>query len=133
MTAARSDTWVDYDYAVVRLVPRVHLEAFVPIGVVLHARTARFLGVRLLDADRVAAHCADPLDPNRLTKYLEAYARVGQGGAEAGPIGALPPSERFHWMTAPRSTVLQTSELRAGRTKDPAATLDRLFAETIAD
>lgn len=119
--------WIDYDYAVVRVVPHVHLCAFINTGVVLHARTAHFLGARLhLDRARLTALCPE-LDHEVLARYLEAYERVCAGGAEAGPLGALPPSERFHWLTAPRSAVLQTSEIRTGRTRDPKATLQRLF------
>lgn len=120
--------WTDYDYAIVRIVPHVHLGVFAAAGVVLHARTARFLGIRVhLDAPRLHTLGA-AFDLARLRRYLEAYERVSAGGPEAGPIGVLPPSERFHWLTAPRSAVLQTSPVRAGRTRDPAAELDRLFA-----
>lgn len=120
--------WVDYDYAVVRVVPEVHRSAFLDVGVVLHARTAAFLGLRLhLDRDRLRALC-DRIDADLVARFLDAYARIARGGAEAGPIGLLPPSERFHWMTAPRSAVLQTSDVHAGRTRDPQATLDALFA-----
>ena len=118
--------WFDYDYAIVRVVPHVHLCTFVNVGVVLHARTARYLGLRLAsDLDRLGFRGA--VDPALLRRYFEAYERVSRGGAEAGPIGLLPPSERFHWLTAPRSAVLQTSEVRTGRTQAPEATLRHLF------
>ncbi|GAB5519728.1 MAG: DUF3037 domain-containing protein [Rhodothermales bacterium] len=122
--------WHDYDYALLRVVPRVHTEQFVNVGVLLHARTARFLGLRL--------HAGLPLDlphtlsPDLLHIHLAAYTQIADGSEDAGPIGLLPPSERFHWLTAPRSAVIQTSALRAGRTTNPAATLDRLFAHCIA-
>ncbi|MDX1546129.1 MAG: DUF3037 domain-containing protein [Rhodothermales bacterium] len=119
--------WIDYDYAVVRVVPRVHLCTFQNVGVVLHARTARFLDVRLfLQRSRLASLCAS-LDVELLERYLDAYRRVSDGGAEAAPIGLLTPSERFHWLTAPRSTVVQTSDVHAGRTRDPEVTLEQLF------
>ena len=110
MTTLPSPSWIDYDYAVLRLVPSVHRCAFQNVGVVLHARTARFL----------------------VARFLAAYARIGEGGPAAAPIGLLPPSERFHWLTAPRSAVLQPSAVHAGRTRDPVATLGALFAEHVA-
>jgi hypothetical protein len=127
------DRWIDYDYAVVRVVPRVHLCSFVNVGVVLHARTARYLGIRThLDRARVEALCPG-LDHEMLARYLAAYELVAGGGPDAGPIGQLPPSERFHWMTAPRSSILQTSRVHPGRTREPAGTLERLFAEHVLE
>ena len=121
----------DYDYATVRVVPCVAREDFVTVGVVLHARTARFLEARLRrDADWLAARCPD-LDVALLDRFLDAYARVAAGGPESGPVGLLPPSERFHWLTAPRSAALQTSPVHTGRAADPAATLDHLFAQHV--
>ncbi|MEM1094071.1 MAG: DUF3037 domain-containing protein [Bacteroidota bacterium] len=122
--------WHDYDYALIRVVPRVQTEQFVNVGVVLHARTARFLGLQL--HAEVDAALPSALSAPVLRSHLAAYAQVADGGPDAGPIGLLPASERFHWLTAPRSAVLQTSALRAGRTTDPAATLRRLFGQCIA-
>ena len=121
----------DYDYATVRVVPCVHREEFATVGVVLHARTARFLAARLRrDAGWLAARCPN-LDTGTLDRFLEAYERVAAGGPEGGPIGLLPPSERFHWLTAPKSAVIQTSAVHTGRTADPAATLDHLFTRHV--
>lgn len=122
----------DYDYATVRVVPCPAREDFVTVGVVLHARTAGFLAARLhRDRAWLAARCPG-LDLDNLGRFLDAYARVADGGAEAGPVGLYPPSERFHWLTAPRSAVLQTSPVHTGRTTDPAATLDHLFEQHVA-
>ena len=121
----------DYDYATVRVVPCVAREDFVTVGVVLHARTARFLEARLRrDAVWLAARCPD-LDVDLLDRFLDAYERVAAGGTEGGPVGLLPPSERFHWLTAPRSAALQTSAVHTGRAADPAAMLDHLFAQCV--
>ena len=122
-----STTWIDYDYAIVRVVPHVHLCTFVNVGVVLHARTARFLDARLaLDGDLLTRLCPT-VDLDLVGRYLNAFARICQGDPDAGPIALLPPSERFHWLTTPRSTVLQASAVHAGRTHAPGATLDDLF------
>ena len=124
--------WIDYDYAIVRVVPQVHLCTFLNVGVVLHARTARFLDTRFqVDAARLRTLCPT-LDLELLDRYLTAYRHVCHGTDDAGPLGLLPPSERFHWLTAPRSTVLQTSEVHTGRTRDPATTLARLFTTHVA-
>lgn len=121
----------DYDYAVVRVVPCVYREAFVPVGVVLHARRAGFLGARLRrDPDWLAARCPG-LDAGLLGRFLAAYERVAEGGAGSGPLGLRPPSERFHWLTAPRSAAIQTSAVHTGRAADPADVLGRLFAQHI--
>lgn len=121
--------WIEYDYAIVRVVPRVHVCTFTNIGVVLHARQAGVLDARVsYDADEIASRCPG-IDPLLLARYVDAYLRVVAGGVEAAPIGLMPPSERFHWLTAPRSAVLQTSEVHPGRAKDLAAELERLVRE----
>jgi hypothetical protein len=114
----------DYDWAVVRLVAHVYRDCFENVGVVLHARRARYLGVRLCPAASAAAACG--LDAALVARYFDAYRRVGEADG-AGPLGLLPPSERFHWLTAPRSSALQTSPVHTGRTHDLPAALDRLF------
>lgn len=126
-------SWVDYDYATVRLVPRVHVGAFLNIGVILHVRTLGFLDVRFrMDRERIAT--AFPgLDLDLLERFVEGYRRACVGGEGGGAIGLLPPSERFHWLTAPRSAVLQTSPVHPGRCHDPFVALDRLFQEQCAD
>lgn len=123
--------WIDYDYATLRIVPRVHCCAFVNAGVILHARTAQFLGTRLhLDRDRLAAF-DDTLDLDLLARFFDAYRQICDGADGSGPIGRMPRSERFHWLTAPRSTVLQPSPVHGGRTRDPVQTLDDLFAQYV--
>lgn len=131
MSTPPTSPWMAYDYAYVRVVPHVHRCVFVNVGVVLHARTAGFLGIRLRrDPDWLRARCPS-LDVDLLDRYLTAYERISQGGPASGPIGLLPPSERFHWLTAPRSAVLQCSDVHGGRTQDPAATLNALFEELV--
>lgn len=121
--------WTTFDWAVVRLVPRVHQEEFVNVGVLLHARTVETLLARIEpDWARVHALAAD-FDRVEGERQLEALRRVAAGGTEAGPIGLLPSSERFHWLTAPRSAVIQTSSVRTGRARDLKEALARLFEE----
>ena len=121
-----------FDYSIVRVVPRVERGECINVGIVLFCRTRRFLGARLaLDRARLAA--LDPAcDPDEVQGHLDVIPLVAGGGPAAGPIGALPLAERFHWLVAPRSTIIQPSPAHSGLCTDPAATLDRLFAELVA-
>jgi hypothetical protein len=119
---------VDYDFAVLRVVPRVHLGAFVNVGVVLHARTAEFLALRVL-TDAAELHARLPgMDAELLARYLRSYEAISAGDVTAGPVALAPPSERFHWLTAPRSDVLQSSPVHEGVCDDPREELEELFA-----
>ena len=129
--AAPPRHWVDYDFAVLRAVPHPHLGAFVPVGVVVHARTAEFLRLRAIDDPAELARRMPDVDAELLARYLRACARVCDGDADAGPIALVPTSERFHWITAPRSDVLQSGPVHEGVAEDPQQALDRLFAEYV--
>ena len=118
---------VDYDFAILRVVPRVHLSAFANIGVVMHARTAEYLALRAVSDPGALARIAPGLDLDLLARYLESCAAICAGDAAAGEVALAPPSERFHWLTAPRSDVLQSSPVHEGVCADPARELDLLF------
>lgn len=120
--------WVRYDFAVLRAVPHVHTGAFVPVGVVLHARTTEFLGIRVLDDEQALRALVPDVDVELLARYLRASRAVCEGDAAAGPVALASPSERFHWLTAPRSDVLQSSPVHEGLTLSPDRELDHLFA-----
>ncbi|HET9796861.1 MAG TPA: DUF3037 domain-containing protein [Gemmatimonadaceae bacterium] len=122
---------VDYDFAVLRVVPRVHLGAFVNVGVVVHARTAEFLAVRVVTDERTLAEHLPGVDIELLARYLRSCQAIGAGQADAGPMALAPPSERFHWLTAPRSDVLQSSPVHEGICDDPRRALDALFDEYV--
>jgi hypothetical protein len=122
---------VDYDFAVLRVVPRVHLGAFVNVGVVVHARTAEFLALRAVTDERLLAAHVPGLDAELLARYLRSCEAICAGDVAAGPIALAPPSERFHWLTAPRSDVLQSSPVHEGICDDPRRALDRLFEEYV--
>ena len=122
---------VDYDFAVLRAVPRVHLGAFVNVGVVVHARTAEFLALRAVTDERLLAAHVPGVDAELLARYLRSCEAIGAGDVAAGPMALAPPSERFHWLTAPRSDVLQSSPVHEGICDDPRRALDRLFEEYV--
>ena len=116
-----------YSYAVVRVVPRVERGEFLNAGVILFARETRFLAARIaLDESRLRAF-APTLDFPAVARHLESFVAVCDGSPEGGPISRLPQSERFHWLTAPRSAVIQTSPVHIGRCDDPHTALDDLY------
>lgn len=124
--------WIPFDFALLRVVPRPHLAEFANVGVIVHARTADFLGLELIDDPEVLSRCAPGVDAELLAAYLRTTRAICYGDAEAaGPLALLAPSERFHWLTAPRSDVLQSSPVHAGVCVDPAAELDHLFATSL--
>lgn len=121
-----------FDYLIVQVVPRVDRDERLNAGVVLFCPTARYLGCRIgLDEARLRA-LAPGVDLAAVAGQLEAIRGVAAGEPAAGPIAALPPSERFHWLSAPRSTVVQPSSAHAGLCDDPAAALDQLFRSVVA-
>ncbi|MEP7001630.1 MAG: DUF3037 domain-containing protein [bacterium] len=122
---------VDYDFAVLRVVPRVHTGAFVNVGVVVHARTVEFLALRAVTGVDALTRMAPGLDPELLGRYLISCAAICAGDEAAGPVALAPPSERFHWLTAPRSDVLQSSPVHEGMCVDPVEELDRLFGSYV--
>lgn len=120
-----------FDYAVVRVVPRVDREEFVNAGVILFCAERDALLARVeLDGERVRALWPGA-DLATIEEHLAAIPRICAGGAEAGPIGRLTRRERFHWLVAPRSTVLQVSPVHSGLCHDPARDLDDLFARMV--
>ena len=120
-----------YDYAVIRVVPRVEREEFVNVGVVVSCPERQFLEARIeLDPGRIAA--LDPaLDLDGIRAHLATIPLICAGGEAAGPIGRLSPRERFRWLTAPRSAVVQCSPAHTGRCANPEALLERLLATMV--
>jgi hypothetical protein len=123
--------WKLYHFAVLRVVPHVHLGTFVNVGVVLHARTSGFLGVKLIEsAGELRRRVAD-VDLELLARYLDSARRICEGDPAAGPVALASPSERFHWLTAPRSDVIQSSPIHEGVCDDPATALEELFVDYV--
>ena len=116
-----------FDYAVIRVVPRVERGEFVNAGVIVSCPAKNYLKARVeLDRARLAA--LDPrLDAATIQRHLDAVAAICEGGDGAGPIGLLPPRARFHWLVAPRSTVIQTSPVHTGLCRDGEEMLEHLL------
>jgi len=120
-----------FDYAVVRVVPRVERGEFVNAGVILFCSTRAFLDSRIeLPRERLAA-LAPSLDLALVASHLEVIPLVCRGGREAGPIGELAQRARFHWLVAPRSTVIQMSPVHSGVHHDPEAALESLMEKLV--
>jgi hypothetical protein len=116
-----------YSYAIIRVVPRVERGEFVNAGVILFAPELRFLAARVaLYPARIRA-LAPETDVALIERHLQTFQAVAEGRPEGGPIAALPQSDRFHWLTAPRSTAIQTSPVHPGRCSDPDAAIDDLL------
>ncbi len=116
-----------FEYALLRVVPRVERGEFINAGVVLYCQEARFLGARVhLDPERLRT--LDPhLDPETVLAHLEVACRVCAGGPEAGAVGLMPPVQRFGWLVAPRSTVVQPSPVHTGLAEDPEEAIEHLL------
>jgi hypothetical protein len=120
-----------FDYAVVRVVPRVERGEFVNAGVILFCSTAAYLQSRIeLDRARLMALAPD-VDLAAVESYLEIIPKICAGGGDAGSIGQLPQRARFHWLVAPRSTIIQTSPVHSGVHEDLDAALTGLFEKLV--
>ncbi|MCF0068906.1 DUF3037 domain-containing protein [Dyadobacter sp. CY261] len=121
-----------YEYAVLRIVPRMEREEFINVGVVLYCPSRGFLACcSEIDPTRLNALAPDT-DPSEIEGYLHAFKLICDGNRQiGGPIAALPVASRFRWLTATRSTVLQSSKVHPGFCNDPETTLKRLFEQQV--
>ncbi|MFL5348600.1 MAG: DUF3037 domain-containing protein [Hyalangium sp.] len=120
-----------FDYAIVRVVPRVERGEFINAGIILFCLTQRFLAAKVeLDEQRLLALEPD-VDVALVRGHLEAIPHLCAGGRKAGPIGQLPQKERWHWLVAPRSTIIQTSPVHSGLCEDPVKALDHLLGTMV--
>ena len=118
---------VTYDYAVIRVVPRVDRGEQINVGVILSCPDTEFLDARI-ELDESVLLAIDPtVDLAAVRTNLDAIRAICRGGSEAGPIGLLPARGRFRWLVSPRSTIVQPSPVHTGRTSDPAACLEQLM------
>ena len=120
-----------FDYAVIRVVPRVEREEFMNVGVVLFCATQKFLKARIeLDSQRLTAF-SPTIDQQIVAEYLFTIPLICEGGAQAGPVGLLEPRARFHWLVAPRSTIIQCSAVHSGVCHDLENAIDHLVNEMV--
>jgi hypothetical protein len=120
-----------FEYAVIRVVPHVEREEFLNVGIVLYCAKEKFLKTRFeLDEARLYSLCSK-LDLRELREYIVSFEKICTGGNDAGPIGKLSIAERFRWLTATRSTILQTSKVHPGLCHDAGEMLTRLFDQMV--
>src|SRR5687767_8353368 len=116
-----------FEYAIIRIVPRVEREEFMNAGVLLSCHMRDFLEARVeVDWGRLTSF-APQLETAAMQEYLDVIPRICAGGAGAGPIGQLPQRARFHWLVAPRSTIIQCSPVHLGRCHNPEAFIEHLL------
>lgn len=120
-----------FEYAIIRIVPKVEREEFLNIGVVLYCKKLDFLETKfVLNEERLRSFCED-LDIAELKNYLSSFEQICKGSKEGGPIGELDMASRFRWLTATRSTILQTSKVHPGLCEDAGEALARLFTQLV--
>lgn len=120
-----------FEYAILRIVPRVEREEFINVGVILYCKKHAFLQTKFtVMPDRLLALCPQ-VNIEEITTHLQALEQISVGNLQAGPIAALDPASRFRWLTAKRSTVVQTSAVHPGLCKDPLTTLKRLHEQLV--
>lgn len=120
-----------FEYAVIRVVPKVEREEFINIGVILYCSGQKFLQCILeLNEKKLQALCCDT-DIDELKSHMASFEKICQGGRDAGPIGKLSLAERFRWLTATRSTILQTSKVHPGLCQDALEMLQRLHRQLV--
>jgi len=122
---------VSYDYAVVRVVPSVERGEFINAGAVVFCAVKDWLEAKVeLDEARLLALAPDA-DVEDIRRHLEAIPRICAGGPDAGPIGALERKERWHWLVAPRSTVIQMGPVHTGLCESPGSALEQILREMV--
>ena len=120
-----------FEYAIIRVVPRVEREEFLNVGVILYCADHNFLKTVFdINEERLSLF-STALDADQLKSRLQVFAQICSGGPEGGAIAALPLASRFRWLAATRSTILQTSPVHPGLCIDPQETLDRIYEELV--
>lgn len=120
-----------FEYAIIRVVPRVEREEFLNVGVILYSARQKFLeSAFVIDEEKLRAF-SSALDIEEVRENLNSLCRICKGGKDSGPIGQLDLASRFRWLTAMRSTVVQTSRVHPGFCNDPEGKLGRLMAEQV--
>ena len=120
-----------FNYATVRVVPRVDRDEFVNAGVIVYSSEQNFLDARIEVNEARLRALWPSLDVNMVARHLQAICRICAGDPAAGAIALLSKKERFYWLTAPRSAVIQISPVRTGLSSDPRSLLDRLARELV--
>jgi hypothetical protein len=120
-----------FEYAIIRIVPRVEREEFLNVGIILYCKELKFLNTKyIINKERIAALCAE-VDCNEVEEHLQSFEKIANGQKDGGAIAALELSSRFRWLAATRSTIIQTSKVHPGFCNDPQETLEKLFSQLV--
>lgn len=120
-----------FEYAIIRVVPKVEREEFLNVGVILYCKKLNYLETMYsLDEERLRAFSPN-LDTVLVRQHLDAFGKISEAHPDSGPIGRLPTAERFRWLTATRSTIVQTSKVHPGLCTEPQALLTRLYTQLV--
>jgi len=120
-----------FDYAIIRVVPRVDREEFINAGVILSCPGKEFLDARFFLNEEKLGVFSPSIDMEIIKSHLNAIAEICAGGMAAGTIGKLSQRERFHWLTSPKSTIIQTSSVHSGYCTDPAEKIEHLLESMV--
>jgi|SRR5688572_14094645 hypothetical protein len=120
-----------FEYAVIRVVPRVEREEFLNVGVILYSRQQNFLQALFKPDELKLKTFSDKLDIEEVKEHLLSFERICNGSADSGPIGQLDMASRFRWLTATRSTVVQTSKVHPGFCNNAAEAIQKLFTQLV--
>ena len=121
-----------FEYAVIRLVPKVEREEFLNIGVILYAKSLKYLQTKYHLDEQLLQHFSEQLDLHEVEEYLNAFDRICRGADDGGPIGQLDMASRFRWLTATRSTIVQTSKVHSGFCTDPEESLNKIYLQLVS-
>ena len=121
-----------FEYAVIRIMPRVERGEFINVGVIVYCASQKYLQLKYeVQGNKIISLCSD-CDLGEIKLYLDLFQRICEGDKTAGPIAGLPPAERFRWLTSTRSTVVQTSQVHPGLCKEPEEMLIDLFKKLVS-
>ncbi len=120
-----------FEYAIIRVVPKVEREEFFNVGVILFSKQKKFLGVKYKINQKLLDAFTDEIEVENLLEYLKAWKLICEGAASGGAIGKLELSDRFRWLTATRSTIIQSSKTHPGLCEDPEKELQDIFKKIV--
>jgi hypothetical protein len=120
-----------FEYAIIRIVPRVEREEFFNVGIILYCKDLKFLDTKYtINKERINVLCAE-IDCNEVEEHLRSFEKIAKGEKSGGPIAELDIPSRFRWLTATRSTIIQTSKVHPGFCEDPQETLEKLYSQLV--
>src|SRR6185503_837853 len=120
-----------FEYAVIRIVPRVEREEFLNVGVIMYCAKQKFLQAEFKLNKKRIRHFCEKINVEEVEEHLKTFEKICRGAEDSGPIGQLSIAERFRWLTATRSTIIQTSKVHPGFTKDAKKTLQKLLKQLV--